>query len=54
MPVALVAYYVGAETCLEILWVIESDSCLKGVKIKCCMKSEEHYTSSRGGILEDE
>lgn len=34
--------------------MIESDSCLKGVKIKCYVKSEEGYSSSRGGILEDE
>lgn len=35
--------------------VIESDTCLKGMKIKCYMKSEGgNTTSSRGGIMEDE
>lgn len=41
--------------CLKVVWVIESDTCLKGVKIKYYRKSEDGNTASRRGrILEDE
>lgn len=41
--------------CLKVVWVIESDICFKGVKIKYYRKLEDgNIVFRRGRILEDE